>query len=145
MSELLCVAMPLLNMKFLQVAVNSPSSTLSISLTNACIFLRARVKSLTSLSQQRFWALISLSFCASFPFDPPHQTSQPQYLRTFSELCLLFYSPLLFPSFPLLPSSLSWASALPMSPYTQQLLLSFRRSGKCCQLPQTSPGGGIVE
>lgn len=113
--------------------------------SNACIFLRARVKSLTSLSRQKFRALISLSFCASFPFDPPPQTSQPQYLRTFSELCLLFYSPLPFPSFPLLPSSLSRTSASPVSPYSQHLLLAFRRSSKCCQLPQTSPEGGIVE
>lgn len=89
------VTMPLPKMKFLWPGVNSPASTLFISVANSCVFLTAHVKSLSSLT-------LTEAVCSDFtpalcqlPFRPSHQTCQPQYLstlRAFSELTLLFFS-----------------------------------------------------
>lgn len=136
-----CVTMPLLKMKFLQPGVISPSTTLFISAARSGAVLTAlakpsrphrdRVGELSFLSPFLLASLLSLLIRLLSLSVPVCSLTT---LRTFSELCCLFFlcSLLPLPSFPLLPASLSWVSARP----TCSL-----HSSTCC-LPAGDPGSG---
>lgn len=119
MSRIFGVTMPSLKIKCPPPGINSPSSPLfaSLLLTPAC-FSQLTSSFCPASPQQSWQALISRSFCASVPFDPSHQTSQPRspslpslISEALSELYWLSFSP--FPV-PQLPLSFSWVSAMPM-------------------------------
>ena len=119
MSKIFGVTMPLLKIKCPPPGINSPSSLVfaSLLLTPAC-FSQLTSSFCPASPQQSRQALISLSFCASLPFDPSHQTSQPRspslpslISQALSELYWLSFSPFAVPQLPL---SFSWVSAMPM-------------------------------
>lgn len=130
--DVLCVIVPLQKIKFPQPGINSPSSSFLILLPNFCLFLRARVQSLTSLipTDSVLWfysdvVFMSLLILLSLSLPACH----PRIVRPSLSFVCSFSSLLLFSSFLQLPSSLFWVSAMLMC-----LLPS-----SSCSLPSRGP------